>query len=99
MAGLNGVQKVEVRTLIGEVVAASLQSASQEAQASIDQSVGREIGNMREAAQDFDRRVAEIKTQHEQVMSQIAEHMQTMQTMVLKLQQESGATREGCRRY
>ena len=95
MAGLSEVQKIEVRALIGEVVAVSLQSASEEDKASIAQVVGREVGNMREAAQAFETRATEQRTQHAQVMNQIAGSMGSMQAMVLKLQEESGATREG----
>ena len=50
---------------------------------------------MREAAQAFETRAEEQKAQHERVIGQIAESMGSMQAMVLKLQEESGATREG----
>ena len=48
MAGLNEVQKSEVRALIQEHVMASLLTASNEAKDSIAQVVGLEVGNMRE---------------------------------------------------
>ena len=94
MAGLNEVQKSEVRALIQETVMASLLTASNEAKDSIAQVVGTEVGQMREAAKEFERRATEHKTYHELITTQMAESMGSMQAMVLKLQQESGTTRE-----
>ena len=86
MRGLNEVQKSVVRALIQETVMASLLSASNEAKDSIAQVVGFEVGNMHEAAKEFERRATEHNMYHEQITTQMAESMGSMQSMVLKLQ-------------
>ena len=94
MAGPNENQKGEVRALIAEAIATSLQAASQEAQKSIEQTVGLEVEKLREAGRSFEGRIDAQKQQQETIISQIADSQRTMGSMVVGLRQ-SGETSRG----